>query len=318
MMNRLRWRFRIGILATMALAILLTGPMAALADKSSDGFIVKDEPMGKVQMLESFAAIELKNGDEIVFAEVPDERGRIGGVLVTETRSEDRASMRSVEGLRDANPLEIFNAYAEPQGIVPAILVKLYGRDSSLGQQGWARDMVVTGDPSLVSCPAAGDWGDDLAFYADAFNHDNPFKSTWDGPSTKPQHWAYIGSPPADGKPYYELNGQANDVTAFYSSVLYCVEDYDNASTYNGSYVGNYVSFDFRPAGHGGWIFSQQKQLDDVGDRIDHLYYPGNLFSPSAAKYDFHLEIYMAKPADEFHIGATWVYGGPSDFKSPS
>lgn len=311
--NRLKWRMRIGVLATLTFAILVTSPMMALANRSESDFIVKDAPERALQAPDAFAVIELANGDEISFLGIPNERGRTEGVLVAEMRSANRDSMRSIEGLRDANPLELFNALAEPGDPVPAVLVELYGDRSRLNRQGWARDKAVATGPTFTSCPAAGDWGDDMNYYASAFNHDNPFKSTWDGPTTKPQHWATIPGNGLGGLQNKELNGQANDVTAFYSSVLYCVEDYENAATYNGQYIGNYVQFHYRVAGHGTWIFSQQTQLEDVGDRLDHLYYPGNLFSPGTAKYDFHLTITQAKPADQFHIGATWVYGGPTD-----
>ena len=313
--NRLKWRMRVGVLATLALAVLLTSPMMALANKSSDDFIAKSAPERVLRAPDAFAVIALDNGDEISFIGIPDERGRTGGVMVSEERSANRASMRSVEGLRDANPLELFNALAEPRSSVPAILVEMYGERSTLRHQGWARDLDFSAQPSFGECAAAADWGSDLDYYADAFNDEDPFKSTWDGPTSKPQHWATIPGNGLGGLQNKELNGQASDVTAFYGSVLYCNEDYENAATFNGQYIGNYVSFHYRVAGHGTWIFSQQTQLEDVGDRIDHLYYPGNLFSPGAAKFDFHLTISQAKPADAFHIGATWVYGGPTDIQ---
>jgi hypothetical protein len=314
--ERLRWRLRMGVIMTLALAAIIASPLMALAGTSDGDFIVRDEPMRAERSLEPFAVIELDNGDEVSFVGIPNEGGRTEGVLVTEERSASRGSMRSVEGMSDVNPLEIFNALAEPFSSVPAILVELYGDDSTLGEQGWARDLVIVPGPTYAYCAAAGDWGDDMDTYADAFNHDNPFESTWDGPTTKPQHWGTIPGNGLGGLQNKELNGQANNVTAFYSSVLYCEEDWENAGTYNGQYIGNYVQFHFRTAGYQNWIFSQQTQLENVGDRLDHLYYPGNLFSPGAAKYDFHLTITQAKPADQFHIGATWVYGGPSDYKA--
>ena len=41
----------------------------------------------------------------------------------------------------------------------------------------------------------------------------------------KPNHWSSASNAPADGKQYHDLHGQANDVTAFYGSVIFCVED---------------------------------------------------------------------------------------------
>ena len=285
-------------------------PFIALAEMSADDFIVNDEP---IRAVAPFAVIELDNGDEISFVGIPNELNRTEGVLMTEKRSATRGSLRSVKGLGNANPLEIFNALVESDRRTPSFLVDLYGDTSSFRQKGWARDLVMKTDPSSISCPAAGDWGNDMDDYADYFNHNNPFESAWDGPTSKPQHWRTISGNGQGGLQNKELNGQANNVTAFYSSVLYCNEDYENAATYNGQYIGNYVKFHYRPAGYQNWLFSQGTQLENVGERIDHTYYPGNLFSPGAAKYDFHLTITQAKPVDEFHIGATWVYGGPTD-----
>lgn len=315
--GHMRRRLRIGLLLTMVFAMLVTSSVATLAGKSSDGFIVKDDRQESMLMIRPLATLELANGDEVIFTPLPGKRGETDGVLVSGVRSDGRIPTSAVEGLRDANPLELFVALSEPGDEIPPILRELYGKHSTVGDQGWARDLAIATDPQYVSCPAVY-WGDQLDDFADAFNHDDPFSSTWDGPNTMPGHWAYIGSPPADGKPYYELNGQANDVTAFYGSVLYCVEDAENASIYNGQYVGNYVTSTFRQAGTGTWYFSGQTQLEDVGDIYEHIYNPGGKFSPGASKYDFHMEIYMAKPADQFHIGATWVYGGPTDITSGS
>ncbi len=305
-----------GILDSVLLFLLtlaIVFPFMALAGKSTNNFVVKG---GEIRTVVPFAVIELDNGDKISFVGILNERNLTEGVLVTEKRSANRGSIRSVEGLGDANPLEIFNALAKANHRVPKVLVNLYRDRSSHSQKGWARGLIIKTGPSYgSSCPTAGYWGDDMDYYADAFNHNNPFKSTWNGPTSKPQHWKTIAGNGLGGLQNKELNGQANDVTAFYSSVLYCNEDYENASTFNGLYIGNYVSFHFRPAGYQNWIFSQQTQLESVGDRLDHIYYPGNLFSPGATKYDFHLTITQAKPADEFHIGATWVYGGPTDIK---
>jgi hypothetical protein len=314
MADQLKWRLRTGLVLTLAMAMLVTSPFMALAGERGDEFIVEDARMESAKMIAPLATIELDNGDEIMFTPMPDERGRTADVLVSGVRSGGRIPTSSIEGLRDANPLELFVALARPGARIPAALLDLYREDSSLGQQGWARDMAIATDPQYVTCPAYY-WQDQMDAFANAFNDDDPFKSSWDGPSTKPQHWSSASNAPADGKLYYDLHGQANDVTAFYGAVIYCVEDFDNASTYNGVYVGNYVTSHYRLAGTGTWHFSGQAQLTDVGDMYEHIYSPGNKFSPGATKYDFHIEIQTAKPADEFHIGATWVYGGPTDIK---
>ncbi len=305
---------RTGIIMTLALAMLLATPFMTAASRANDDFIVGQTKMRDMKRLDPLIVIALDNGDEVVFTPMPDKRGRSADVLVSEVRSEGRVATRSVEGLDDANPLELFNALAPKDTMTPALLIDLYGDRSQLREQGWARDMAIATGPTYASCPATY-WIDQMDHYSGIFGDNDPFESTWDGPNTKPSHWGGASNAPADGKVYYDLHGQANDVTAFYGAVLYCVEDYDNASTWNGVYVGNYVTSHFRVAGTGTWYYSYQLQLSDVGDIFEHIYNPGNKFSPSATKYDFHIEIETAKPADQFHIGATWVYGGPTDIK---
>ena len=314
MANQRRWRLRTGLVMTLAIVALLASPLMAMAGASSEAFIVGDTRMESTKMIEPITVVKLDNGDEVMFSPMLDKRGRTGDVLVSGVRSAGRVPMNSVEGLRDANPLELFVAISQPGAKIPPVMLDLYAGKSTLGRQGWARDMVIATGPQYVTCPATY-WGDRLDDFADAFNDDDPFSSIWDGPTSKPGHWSSASNAPADGKQYYDLHGQANDVTAFYGSVIFCAEDYDNASTWNGVYVGNYVTSQYRVAGTGTWYFSGQAQLDDVGDMYEHIYNPGNKFSPGAAKYDFHMEIETAKPADMFHIGATWVYGGPTDIK---
>lgn len=57
-------------------------------------------------------------------------------------------------------------------------------------------------------------------------------------------------------------------------------------------------------------------QLDEVGKIIQYAYVPANWSVPSATKFDFHLTLTQAKTYDQFHIGATWYYGGPTDFEA--
>lgn len=306
------WQLRTGVLGALAIAILLTSPMMALAGTASDQFIVEDSPGRTATQVEPFAVIKLKNGDAISFIAFPGERGRTAGVLVTEQRSPTRISARSAEGLRDANPLEFYHALAQPNTRVPAILTDLYGKTSSLGQQGWARDLALTTEPASWPCEGESDWATHVNDNADVFNHDDPFSSTWDGPNTKPQHWSSMGDALGDGKTYYQLNGQANDVTHFYGSVLYCKEDQENASTFDsGQYVGNFIQFKARPAGHYEWThYGHATQIDFVGEEIEYTWW--QTFEQQA---DVHLRLVMAKPADQFHIGATWTYDGPTDLK---
>lgn len=301
------------VLITLAVVAVLAAPLPAGA-ATTDDFIVAGPAAGPVRQLEPLAIVELGNGDDIAFSALLDEHRRINGVAVTGVRSPDRGATTDVPGLAGANPLELFVALARPGAQVPPELHQLYGAQSHLGRQGWARSLVLQTGPSSLTCPATY-WQQQLGLYAAAFG-DDPFSSTWDGPATMPQHWGPSAGAPADGHQYRDLIGQVDDVTAFYGSVLYCVEDLDNATTNNGMYVGNYVSSWYRAAGTGTWNLSGQAQLVDVGDVYEHVYSPDAPFSPAAAAFDFRITIRQAKLGDQFHVGATWVKGRPSDIKA--
>lgn len=310
---RSRLRFLIPLAAGLPLALggLPAAPVPAAA-ATSGGFVFDGgHAPGDVRPVAALAVVRLGNGDELTFTPVTDDHGRTDGVAVSGVRSPGRRAIADVPGLAGANPLELFVALARPGVVVPPVLHQLYAPASHPGQQGWARDLVLRAGSPALSCPAA-DWQHQLGLYGAAF-HDDPFTSTWDGPSTKPQHWGPAPAAPADGHQYKDLVGQVEDVTAFYGSVLYCVEDVENASTYGGAYVGNYVSSSYRVAGTGTWHSGLSEQLTHVGALFEHVYAPGAPFSPSAAAYDFRITIHLAKPADQFHIGATWVEGRPSD-----
>lgn len=312
-MTTIRTRFRVLALLLAVMAVLATPLSAGAATDSPDDFIVSGSDTGRTRVVEPLAKIQLDNGDEIVFTPVGDARGRTQGVIVSGVRSAGRTPVSSVKGLEDANPLEMFVALARPDVNVPKVLRDLYGADGDHGTQGWARDLVLTTRPQGTSCPASY-WQHRLADHAAAFNHD-PFISSWDGPQTEPQHWS---GPVAlgDGNVYHDLVGRAKDVTGFYGSVLYCVEDHENVSIVGGNYVGNWVSARWRVAGTGTWNVNPSQQLTDVGDMFEHVFAPGNAFSPSAQSFDFQVRITSAKPGDQFHIGATWVPGRPSGLKS--
>lgn len=308
-------------------ALVLSSQVAALAGGTTAGdkFLTDGAADSSMKALEALAEVELPGGGQIMFVPILNARGDAEGVMVAEAIGPRMQSMRSVEGMTAATPLEIFNAFADDDQRAPKLLVELYGKNSKLGRHGWARDLVAE-RPLNIPIPCApnntdqvGLWGDDLDAYADLFGHENPFKSTYDGPVEKPSHWSGPFHNGFDSVDYYELNGQANDVTGFYTSVIFCSEDQYDDSTYNGNYVGNYVNVSWRIAGHGGWAGTMNLgQLDEVGKIIQYAYVPANWNVPSATTFDFHLELTQAKTYDQFHIGATWYYGGPSDFKSPN
>lgn len=306
--GRRRW---LGAVAALLLAAATVSPAGAT---ETEDFLVPPGSSIDGLAVEPIAVIDLDNGDQISFIAVPDARGGIAGVLVSELRSPDRLPLRSLPGLEDANPAELYAALAPKDAPGIAQLDSLYAVGEAPSRQpGWARDELLGGAPVGVSCPAHGveTWGDALDSYSAAFGHD-AFESTWNGPNETPQHWATIPGNGLGGLQNRELNGQASDVTAYFGTVVYCHEDIDNAATYNGNYVGNYVQTRWRPAGTNTWNFGTQYQLEDPGDVVDHLWYPGDFASPGADKFDFRMTITQAKPDDLFHIGATWHHGGPT------
>ncbi len=297
-------------LATMLAAIALVGgSVPAGASSNDDDFIQPAAKAFKAELSEPIAVLDLDNGDKIAFTPMLSERGETESVMVTGVRSADRAPISSIEGLDDADPLELFKALAPKGTAAPKQLVELYADGRTHRADGWARDLVLDGGRQHLTCPAYH-WQDQMDHYSGLFG-DTPFTSAWNGPSTQPQDWASYA--PGDGTIAHRLFGQVDDVTSFYSAVLYCVEDFENGTVFNGDEVGVYVTSYYRPAGHGTWGFSGQLELNDVGDMYEHIYVGPS--GPGAPSYDFRIRISLAKELDQFHIGATWVDGPPSDYK---
>lgn len=305
--------FRVAPLMLVTIVALSSMGAMLAREKSDDSFIVRGGLDDRMQEVTPFATLELGDGHEIFFVGLEDDKGRTGGVLVGESTPAHRMQLVEIDKLRDLNPRELWNALATERTREPLQLVEQYELGIGDGQRGWARDLITdrgAGAP-LPCSPSDIDqvtlWGDLIEGYAGQFNHETPFKSLYDGPVEKPAHWAKLPGDGLGNAGLYELNGSAHDVTAFYSSVIFCSEDPYNAATYNGQYVGNYANFFFRPAGHGTWNFIQSEQLDEVGKIVQYLYYPADPFAGSATSFDFHLELTQVKPYDQFHIGATWV-----------
>lgn len=299
------------ILAALLALVTMAGAAAPAGASSVDDDFIHPPGADKVLevAVEPLATVVLDNGDTITFAPLHAEDGAVESVVVTGVRSPDRTPTRLVKGLEGADPLELFVALA-PRGMaVPGELNRLYGTQRSERPQGWARDLVIDTEPQGVFCPA-NYWQDQLEHYADVFN-DSPFVSAWNGPSTQPQDWASYA--PGDGTIAHRLFGQTHDVTSFYGSVLYCVEDFENGTVFSDDEVGVYVYSYYRLAGTGTWLLSGGTEMTEVGDLYEHIYVGSS--SPGAPAYDFRIRISLAKELDQFHIGASWVDGPPSDFK---
>jgi hypothetical protein len=305
------------VLLTLVALMLAATALPIAASESKQHFIVS--PYEKVEAdheARPLAALRLPNGNSIDFFAVPAEKGGVDGVLVVESAAPGTFSMQAEPRLSGADPLEVFNAFAGTQALVPQVLMDLYGPQAELGPRGWALDLVAdqgetSGPPDYVTCPAYSvtEWSDGVDAHQDLYNGE--FTSTWDGPDAKPEHWHWTGNLGQGDAAGYKLAGQAVGVSAFYGSVLYCWEDVEEAIVVNGVYGGNYVRFAWRYNSSLPWNFFYTDQLDEVGKIVSYEYQPADAFYGGATKLNFRIEIANAKPADLFHIGAAWQWNGP-------
>lgn len=306
------------LLALVAMLLLATA-LPTLARESKDGFIVApEERVEEVAARPPIASLALPNGNVIEFFDVVDEKGVSQGVVVVEAVEPGNAGIQSDARLRNADALEVFNAFADAQVEMPRLLMELYG-DADLGGRGWARDMLVgqpgtQGPPDYVTCPAQSvtTWNDGVDAHQALYN--GAFTSTWDGPDSIPAHWHWTGNLGFGDAAGYKLVGQAVGVSAFYASVLYCWEDVDEAFEVDGQYAGNYISFSWRYNSSQPWNKFYSDQLDAVGKIVSYSYEAANTYSPTATRLNFKMEIANAKPADLFHIGAAWQINGPGSY----
>ena len=300
-------KLRAGILILTTLAVLIAGQSMALASQPSKDFIAGPDKTEFLKVLSATATLELLNGNQLSFVEVPGQRGRTEAVAVVEEIAPGQRSINSMERLERANPMDLFNALSKRGTHYPDALVMIYGKPV-LGPQGWAMDELSYDEPGSNYTPPCPAWGvesfnDALEFGMNNYTHN--FKSTWDGPTAKPNHWHLPANGGlGNGVATRDLYGAAYEVTAFSAAVVLCHTDEFN---YVGDvYAGNFVNIKFRNSDINAWLSYEAGQLDEIGKVVSAQLHPATYAQPSAVEFDFRLEILNAEMNDLFHIGATW------------
>jgi hypothetical protein len=252
-----------------------------------------------------FATVKAADGVVVKFFALRDENGRVQSIMVGQAHNARTAGLSEIEGLRDATPLDMFQAISKPGAKVPAVLSKLYGAPTR-DDQGWARGELVadpnpTGGGNHNSCmPGAQAFGSFDNEILDK-GYAGLFLSEKDGPYTKPSHWSGLGGP-ADGTDWYNLTGQARGAKAFYAKVQYCFKDINIYGNFEPDPVASaYV----RIAGFGAYQQMEVATLSEPGDEMEYFSFP-----QTGSNYDYRLEIDQVRLLDLFHIGATWSKPG--------
>ena len=297
-------KIRTTVILIATLAILITSQMVALASQPSKDFIAGPDRLEFLKVLAETATLELKNGNELSFVEVPGAKGQTEAVAIIEEIAPGQNSIGSMKRLEGANALEVFNALSERGTLYPESLLKMYDRPV-LGPQGWAMGEMTYDAPGTGYTPPCPEWG--VEAFNDALdygmgNYTHNFKSTWDGPNAKPNHWQDAANTLANGVTTKDLYGSAYDVTAFSTAVVLCHTD--EVNTVGGVYAGNFVNVKLRTTN--GWYLFQSGQLDEIGKVVSVALSPAGYNQPNAPALDFRLEILNAEMNDLFHIGATW------------
>jgi hypothetical protein len=290
------------VFLVLVVAMLLQG--SAMAASSEDFIYLQPTTDPQGTLATPFAKLYPADGMAMQFVMLKTADGRDAGIMIATTLPAHMGGVEKIEGLRGANPLEIFNAMSVRGTKIPRELLAAYGRPK-LGQQGWALPLpLVGGGVQAQECAPGADPFSLIEGDVEWFASSMYFLSEADGPSTQPNHWSDDNGP-ADGTIRRKLNGGVNNVTEYFSRVSYCFED---ESDYPLNFHGRFVTVkarisNFLPA----WGTELNVQLMDPGDDASVQVYalPGE-------HVDVRLAITAARPGDLFHIGATW--GSPDGY----
>jgi hypothetical protein len=139
-----------------------------------------------------------------------------------------------------------------------------------------------------------------------SFGYGLSFLSQSDGPSAGTGHWWASGGFSAG---FYELHGQAHDVSAFFLKIQFCYED-PVAPPFQGS-DGSVVDpevFLYYRVGNAPWTLVNSGYFLEDGEQMSFWWHPFSEPLPgvAASQLDFRVVLYDAAPDDRFHIGAAW------------
>ena len=297
-------KLRSGVLILVALAVLIAGQSVAMAKQ--DSFLTGPKRESLTRGADSLATLKLPTGESLDFVAMQERKGIIG-FLVFSTLPPDVPGYQLMERLQGANALEVYNALSERGTDIPRELIDVYGR-AVLGPQGWALGDLAADLPGSTYTPPCPAWG--VQNFNDALNygmnnHSHDFKSTWDGPNAKPNHWHNPANGGlGNGVITRDLYGQATNVTAFSAAVVMC-----HTAEFNyvgGVYAGNFINVKYKISNLPWWFVYEAGQLDEIGKVVSAQFSPAGYTHQFATEYDMRLEILNAEMDDLFHIGATW------------
>jgi hypothetical protein len=250
------------------------------------------------------ATLNLPNGDVLDFVAVRDDREMVVGFVILSMIHRDSAGYQSIERLRDANALEVFNALSKRGTPMPRELVVLHGQ-AKLGPQGWGIPLLLAADPGqthAVMCNQTATY-----MYWDAMDYGlSTYNQSFEavtGPDETPAHW-HDSTVGGWGFPTYDLYGQANRVTSFSTAVALC--HVDSWHYHYGEPVLNWVNVRYRESGNASWGLHTAGQITDEYYVVAAELKLAGYSLPSANEFDFRLEVVGVEDSTLLRVGAAW------------
>lgn len=270
----------------------------AAAPVSESQFLVTPENKTEVRSKAQALRLQLPNGNSLRFTASRDERGepKIHGLV--ENRRAGNRGIASVPGLASASLPEIYYALAEPEAEIPEPL-RLDRYPDPSRPQGWARDIILTGEPAggggnICSDPMT--WN---AFRQEVIDQGYPlvFLSQANG-ALSTNNWFNIETDwmSPDG---HELRGSVDGATALYVSVLRC----EGSTTPFYNWGPPRLSVSRRTNGDESFTVEFEEWLPEAGVQKTYISTPGSFGS----EHDFRVWLRHYEGSTRFHIGAAWI-----------
>jgi hypothetical protein len=273
----------------------------AAAPVSDSNFLIPPDSKTEVRSKAQAIRLQLPNGNSLRFTASRDERGqpKIHGLI--EDRRAGNRGIASVPGLASASLPEIYYALAEPEAEVPAPL-RLDPYPDRSRSQGWARDIILTGEPAGGGENVCSDQTIWNAFRQEVIEQGYPlvFLSQANGASST-DDWFTVETDwmSPDG---YELRGSVNNATALYVSVLRC----EGSTTPFYSWGPPRLSVTRSPAGDESFTVEFEEGLPDAGMQRTYITTPTSLGEGFGNEHDFRVRLRHYEDGTRFHIGAAW------------
>lgn len=256
---------------------------------------------------EHLATLELAGGSRLIFIGLGE--GDEETVAVVSATAPGARPLSALPELADASPLEIFNA-ASPAGTqIPDTIARLYGRQSTLGPQGWALEQVgqpIGDDPSMLQTGHCNNANFTAAVNAYGYNDHGPAIRLDQEPGIDAQGvWDFYEDcfdQLSECPSYYKYERRYADIDAFYGRVAVCALDehpslYTSWGTVARVHPGPTIQFWYRSPGATSYslAYSTDVSAGQVGTAWD--------YHGIATNYDFKAVVIQAEAHDGFDIG---------------